>query len=128
MMKKNAKKYIHNYYSDEGVLLENDHIERHPAKFTSAKLMLNSFWVKFGKQSNKCQVETFGSPAKFYQLLNDDELLILGVRLINTEMLGVVNNHIQEAGAIQLNINIFFACLTTRHARLMSTRPFLHEA
>lgn len=63
--------------------------------------MLNSFWGKFGKQSNKCQVETFGSPAKFYQLLNNDELLILSVRVVNPEMLGVVNNHIQEAGAIQ---------------------------
>ena len=33
-------------------------------------------------------------------------------------MWGVVNNHIQEAGAIQPHINIFFACFTTRHARL----------
>lgn len=90
--------------------------------------MLNSFWGKFGKQSNKCQVETFGSPAKFYQLLNDDELLILIVRVVNPEMLGVVNNHIQEADAIQPHINIFFACFTTRQARLMSTRPFPHEA
>ena len=63
--------------------------------------MLNSFWGKFGKQSNKFQVETFGSPAKFYQLLSNDELLILRVRVVNPEMLGVVNNHIQEAGAIQ---------------------------
>ena len=90
--------------------------------------MLNSFWGKFGKQSNKFQVETFGSPAKFYQLLNNDELLILRVRVVNPEMLGVVNNHIQEAGAIQPHINIFFACFTTRQARLMSTRPFPHEA
>lgn len=90
--------------------------------------MLNSFWGKFGKQSNKFQVETFGSPAKFYQLLNNDELLIRRVRVVNPEMLGVVNNHIQEAGAIQPHINIFFACFTTRQARLMSTRPFPHEA
>lgn len=62
------------------------------------------------------------------RLLNNDELLILRVRVINPEMLGVVNNHIQEAGAIQPHINIFFACFTTRQARLMSTRPFPHEA
>lgn len=95
------------------------------AKCASAKLMLNSFWGKFGKQSNKFQVETFGSSPR---LLNNDELLILRVRVVNPEMLGVVNNHIQEAGAIQPHINIFFACFTTRQARLMSTRPFPHEA
>lgn len=126
--KEKRQKYIHNYHSDEGVLLEYYHIERNPAKCASAKLMLNSFWGKFGKQSNKCQVKTFGSPAKFYQLLNNDELLILSVRVVYPEMLIVVNNHIQEAGAIQPHINIFFACFTTRQARLMSTRPFPHEA
>ena len=77
--KEKHQKYIHNYHSDEGVLLEYDNIEQNPAKCASAKLMLNSFWGKFGKQSNKCQVDTFGSPAKFYQPLNNDELPILRV-------------------------------------------------
>ena len=88
---------------------------------THVKQLLGQIW----KTVQQISSGNLWSPPR---LLNNDELLILRVRVVNPEMLGVVNNHIQEAGAIQPHINIFFACFTTRQARLMSTRPFPHEA
>lgn len=87
--------------------------------------MLNSFWGKFGQASNKSQVEAINSPAKFYQLLNDDVAHIHAIRVVNEEMLEIVYNRIAEAAAIQPHINIFVAAFTTAHARLHLYRQAL---
>lgn len=112
------QQYLQDYAAHEGVQLDYNAIEKNPAKRALAKLMLNSFWGKFGQQSNKSQVEVIISPAKFYQLLNDDEVNIHAIRVINEEMLELVYNKITEVAPIQPHINIFVACFTTCHARL----------
>ena len=42
-------RYIADYASKEGIHLEPDHIEKNPGRKATAKLMLNSFWGKFGE-------------------------------------------------------------------------------
>ena len=81
--KEKRREYIRNYEAQEGVLLDYHKIERNPAKHTLA----NSFCGKFRQQSNKFQVETFNSPVKLYQFLDNDEIQIRSVRVVNPEML-----------------------------------------
>ena len=64
---------------------------------THVKQLLGQIWKTVQQMSSG----NLWFPRQIYQLLNNDELLILSVRVVNPEMLGVVNNHIQEAGAIQ---------------------------
>lgn len=40
--------YIDDYYDKEGILLDFDNIRKNPGLRQLAKLMLNSFWGKFG--------------------------------------------------------------------------------
>ena len=87
--------------------------------------MLNSFWGKFGQASNKSQVESISSPAKFHQLLNQDDVHIHAIRVVNEEMLEIVYNKIAEAAPIQPHVNIFIAAFTTAHARLHLYRQAL---
>lgn len=50
-----AKKeqYISEYQEREGITLEYTNIKKNPGKKATAKLMLNSFWGKFGEKPNK---------------------------------------------------------------------------
>ena len=110
--------YLKAYERHEGIQLNPMNISKNPGKRSLAKMMLNSFWGKFGQQANKCQVEGFTSPSKFHDLLRDDSKHIHSVRIVNEEMLEVVHNHQDECAPIQVNINIFIACFTTCWARL----------
>ena len=121
----NRQEYIATYLEHEGVQLEYAQIEKNPAKRALAKLMLNSFWGKFGQASNKSQVEAISSPAKFHRLLNQDDVHLHAIRVVNEEMLEVVYNKITEAAPIQPHVNIFIAAFTTAHARLHLYREAL---
>ena len=63
--------YIHDYYQREGIQLEYDRIEKNPGLKALAKLMLNSFWGKFGEKQNKPTTITIARPHILFDLLND---------------------------------------------------------
>ena len=49
--------------------VQNERMESNPGRKATAKLMLNSFWGKFGERPNKTQVHTVTSPADLYAKL-----------------------------------------------------------
>jgi hypothetical protein len=51
-------RYIRDYHEKEGILLDYNNIKKNPGLRTLAKLMLNSFWGKFGQRSNMPQIRT----------------------------------------------------------------------
>lgn len=112
------QQYLHNYEDHEGIHLEEMKIEMNAGKRSLAKLMLNSFWGKFGQKSNKCKVEGIRSPARFHELLQDDSRNIHSVRVVNDEMIEVVYSYQPECEPVKINLNIFIACFTTCWARL----------
>lgn len=111
-------KYIFDYLLHEGIQLEEDKIDKNPGKRSVAKMMLNSFWGKFGEQANKSQVQAFTSPSDFYKLLRDEERQIHSIRIVNEHMIEVVHDYAEESIPSQVNINIFIASFTTCWARL----------
>ncbi|XP_078380154.1 uncharacterized protein LOC144663093 [Oculina patagonica] len=112
------QQYLDDYERQEGIRLDPDKIEKNPGKRSLAKMMLNSFWGKYGQQGNKPQVEAFTSPADFYNLLRDESVTISDIRVVNPDMLEVVHKHRDECEQVQPNVNIFVACFTTCYARL----------
>ena len=119
------RQYIDDYRTKEGITLEANKIQKNPGRRSLAKMMLNSFWGKYGQQGNKSKVEAISSPARLYQLLEDDSQEFQTLRVMNDEMVEVVYKHVQEADPIQVNINIFVACFTTCWARLKLYREGL---
>ena len=117
--------YVANYRAKEGVELDPENIAKNPGRRSLAKLMLNSFWGKYGQQSNKTQVDVFSSPADFYKLLLDDTKVIKNLRVVTPEMVEVSYQNIDDADPVQVNINIFVACFTTCLARLKLHREGL---
>ena len=114
------QQYLQDYASHEGVQQGYNAIEKNPAKRALAKLMLNSFWGKFGQFSNKSQVEAISEPSRFHQLLNQDDINIHAIRVMNEEMLEVVYKIAEEA-PIQPHINIFVAAFTRQTPFVLSS-------
>ena len=123
--RRSQQQYIDNYRDKEGITLEADKIQKNPGRRSLAKMMLNSFWGKYGQQRNKRQVEAISSTAKLYQLLNDDSRELQTLRVMNDEMIEVVYKSVDEEETVQVNINIFVACFTTCWARIKLYREGL---
>ena len=121
------QQYLDDYKAKEGIVLDPDKIDKNPGRRSLAKMMLNSFWGKYGQQGNKSQVESISKPERLYQLLNDDSRVLQTLRVMNDEMIEVVYKRVDEEETVQVNINIFVACFTTCWARLKLYREGLSK-
>ena len=63
--------YVKNYETHEGIRLNPQNINKNDGKRALAKLMLNSFWGKFGQRSALTKTEFVNTLDKFYKLLMD---------------------------------------------------------
>ena len=119
------RQYLEEYQTHEGIRLDADKIQKNPGRRSLAKMMLNSFWGKYGQQGNKSQVEGISEPRRLYELLDDDSQELQTLRIMNNEMIEVVHRRVNDEEKVQANINIFVACFTTCWARLKLYREGL---
>ena len=84
-----------------------------------AKLCLNSLWGKFGQRNNMSQTKYVTDVSEFYEILLDDKLGNKNVQFINDDMVQMTYNFKDQFVDNSNNTNIYIACFTTSHARLM---------
>ena len=84
-----------------------------------AKLCLNSLWGKFGQRSNMSQTKYVTEVSEFYKILLDDKLDGKDFQFINDDMIQMTYNFKDQFVDNSKNTNIYIACFTTSHARLM---------
>ena len=112
------QQYIRNYHEREGILLEYDKIKKNPGLKALAKLMLNSFWGKFGEKQNKPTTVTIARPHVLFDLLNDSTCQVSTLRVCTDDILEAVYTRIDEDAQPSQKTNIFVAAFTTCWARL----------
>ena len=112
------EEYLHEYKDHEGIELDPVNIEKNPGLRSLAKLMLNSFWGKFGQRPNQTQVTTCANPSQFFRLIMDDRQVIHRIEIMNEHMVEVYHSFDESCIPMQTNVNIFVACFTTSYARL----------
>ncbi|CAH3193728.1 unnamed protein product, partial [Porites evermanni] len=78
--------YIANYRRHENIQLDPDKIEKNPGKRTTAKLMLNSFWGKFGEKPNKPKTVTITQPSQLYPYLFSSNFSLKNLRICTEDM------------------------------------------
>ena len=83
------KQYIGEYDEKEGIKLDPTKIEKNPGLRSLAKLMLNSFWGKFGQRDNMPQVELVKDPVRYFKLLNCQSTHVKNVQFVNDECVEV---------------------------------------
>ena len=84
-----------------------------------SKLCLNSLWGKFAQRTNMSQTKYITDVSEFYKILLDDKLTNKNFQFINDDMVQMTYNFKDQFVDNSNNTNIFIACFTTSHARLM---------
>ena len=111
-------RHVAEYEAEHGIRLDPSKIEKNPGRRSPAKLMLNSFWGKFGQRPNQTQVSTFTKPSEFFELIMNDSTVIHRIEIVNEEMVEVFHSYQEDQIPVQTITNIFVACFTTSYARL----------
>ena len=112
------RNYLQQYEEHEGIRLDYDKVEKNPGLRSLAKLMLNSFWGKFGQRPNQTQVTTCTKPSEFFQIIKDDQQVIHRIKIVNHHMIEIFHSFQDDCDPVQTNVNIFVACFTTSYAQL----------
>ena len=112
------QQYISEYKQREGIDLQYDSIQKNAGKKATAKLMLNSFWGKFGERKNKPKTVTITSPSQLFPLLFNSHTNLTTLRICNEDVLEAVYTEIEENITPSNKRNIFIACFTTAWARM----------
>ena len=110
------QEYLRRYQEKEGIQLEN--VAPNPGRKQVAKLMLNSFWGKFGERTNKSKVLQLKNPHELFNILTDSANHIQRLRICTDDILEVVYQQTSANDMPNPKTNIFIACFTTCWARL----------
>ena len=110
--------FIERFEAREGISLDYAKVEKNPGLKATAKLMLNSFWGKFGQRENLPQVEQCTTPDQLYKRMEDDTVEVSNIRFCTEEVIEVVYTHKEEAIFPSNKTNVFIAAFTTCWARL----------
>ena len=83
-----------------------------------SKLLLNSFWGKFGQTENKYQYKIITDTTEWFKMISDDAFIIQRVDYSNTKYLQVYYKHYSFINETASKTNICIAYMTTFYARL----------
>ena len=110
--------YIRRFEAREGIPLDYGNVKPNPGLKATAKLMLNSFWGKFGQRENLPQVEQCTTPQELFNITEDDTNQVQELRFCSEDVIEVVYKNKEEAVVPSNKTNVFVAAFTTCHARL----------
>ena len=110
--------YIKSYFDREGIQLEWHEIQKNPGLRALAKLMLNSFWGKFGQRPNMTKTTHITDPSEYFEMMTRDDVEVNSANFVSEEMVEVqwqnTENFVEPSG----RTNVIIAAYTTAHARL----------
>ena len=115
---KQKAEYVKQYEEHEGIKLDPSRIEKNPGRKQVAKLMLNSFWGKFGENEHRVQTQSIQDEDTWQKIVQDDSIIVKDVRIFNEDVMEISTMKHEDACASSGKINIFIACFTTSLARL----------
>ncbi|CAH1104349.1 unnamed protein product [Psylliodes chrysocephalus] len=112
------EKYIERFFERENVKLEFSQIIDNPGLRSLAKLMLNSFWGKFGQRQNQSRTSIINNPAEFFGMMSNPSLYINTVLPVNDTTIIVNWEYREEASESLSTVNVVIAAFVTTLARL----------
>lgn len=114
------ERYIDMYEEREGIRLDPDKIEVNPGLRSLAKLLLNSFWGKFGQRLNltKTQFVHDSQAHVLFGHMADPTVEIVDFNIVDDENLMLSTKRASEMMCPPGHTNVFLASFTTCWARL----------
>ena len=111
-------KYINDFLLVEGILLEKTNIKLNEGMRAIAKLMLNSFWGRFGMQSNKKQYKLIRKTSDWFSLISDDRYVVHDVDFTHKNYLQVYFSEKNDYFESTADVNVVLACFVCAYGRL----------
>ena len=110
--------YVTRYKEEEGIDLDPSLIQKNPGRKATAKLMLNSFWGKFGENLLKPTTTAVHQAHHLFAVVSNPFNDIRQVRIVNDDTVEIVHANLEDNQPDNGRINIFVAAFTTCYARL----------
>ncbi|KAJ8018898.1 putative DNA polymerase [Holothuria leucospilota] len=111
-------RYLEEYAEKEGIQLDQHAIDKNDGKRALAKLMLNSFWGKFGQRSKLPQTTFANNLSSYMELLLDQTKTVKNIRFVSDDVAQLQWEYDDEYISVGSNTNVFIAAYTTAQARL----------
>ena len=117
---KDKAQYLSDYKEREGIVLDKENIKKNPALGSIAKLLLNSFWGKFGENMRKNKTSFFheSEADKFFQCISNPSKTVKDFYIISDDMIQLTWEDTKNLIPEDYKTNIFIAAFTTCWARL----------
>ena len=112
------EKYVRNYFEREGVQLDADKIQKNKGLRSVMKMLLNSFWGRFGMNTNKTQYKVISDPLEWFEMVSDDQYTIHNADFSHENYVQVfysINVEMHEGSS---QTSVVLAAFVTCHARL----------
>lgn len=97
--------YVEDYLPNENIKLNYDKIDKNEGFRSLSKVVLNSFWDKFGQRKNQSKTSVIRDPSELLKIVNNPSLEVNTMEVINKE-------------EVLPNVNIVLAAYTNVQARL----------
>ena len=99
-------------------MLDRSNIRKNPGLRQLVKLMLNSFWGKFGQRTDLTQSTYVSDPVTYFDMLTSDNQSVKNIRLVSNEMMQLDWEYVDNFIESSVKTNVVIAAYTTAQARL----------
>ena len=110
--------YIQNYWEREHIHLRPSHIRKSTALRSLAKLLLNSFYGKFGQRLNLKKTHLVHSLDQLCTLMTQPEKTLLNFHILTEDIMQIETQDSPHFSDTHLNTNVVIAAFTTCYARI----------
>ena len=109
--------YIAQYKAVEGICLDPGSISLNQGKRATNKLLLNSFWGKFGENNNHRTHQLVEQGIDIFKLLTNPAISLKGMHILDEKRCMLEYSHSEGFLPEMGHVNVFIAAFTTANAR-----------
>ena len=117
--------YVEDYARTEGVKLDPENISYNSGKRATNKLLLNSFWGKFGENSNHAISKVVTNTSELFNVMGDHSKTIKNANVFAPDRCFLTLEHSEGFTPEIPHVNVFIAAFTTANARRRLYRTLL---
>ena len=109
--------YISQYEAVEGIRLDAQNIQYNAGKRATNKLLLNSFWGKFGENNNHRVHKLAEKEADIMQVMVNPTVKLKNMKILDSRRCMLEYEHSEGFMPEMNHVNVFIAAFTTANAR-----------
>jgi hypothetical protein len=111
--------YIEEYFKHEGIKLDREKIKYNAGLRAVLKILLNSFWGKYGQKENKFMFEIITKTSEWIQLITNEQYIVQRADYTNNKYLQVYYKNKSEINECETKTNnVALASFVTCYGRL----------